>query len=123
MFFIFLAFLSHKWQLLDIACIFILLFKRNFKGSKVSTILLFETSKFSCWASNLLTHLSCGQGSRQIEHPVIKALTIKENRQRENCLSKADDLKFKFFLSAFFCLLYTIEIYVVVQFFCGLNFF
>ena len=79
-YFSFLAFLSHKWQLFDIACIFILLFKRNFEGSKVSTILLLETSKFSCWASNLLTHLSRGQGSRQIKHPLIKALT-KKNKQ------------------------------------------
>ena len=79
-YFIFLAFLSHKWQLFDIACIFILLFKRNIEGSKVSLILLFGTSKFSYWASNLLTHLSRGQGSRQIEHPVTKALTRK-NKQ------------------------------------------
>lgn len=102
------------------ACIFILIFKINFEGSKVSTILLFETSNFSCWASNLLTHLSRGQGSRQIEHPVTKALTKKNrqwplDRRRENCLSKVDDLKFKFFFSAFFCLLYTIEIYNVIS--------
>ena len=81
---------------------------------------MFETSNFSCWASNLLTHLSRGQGSRQIEHPVTKALTKKNrqwplDRRRENCLSKVDDLKFKFFFSAFFCLLYTIEIYNVIS--------